>query len=153
MSTVSRGVGIEQGGVPDHLDGVALELVVGGRIGEPGWRPRVERRPTIGGRSLDGERTYPAPLGTDELLHVVLEREPVLSDEDLELQRLPAIGIDHRRPGLGHDQGLVDGSVRRIDVAFGLVGSIVDRGGEHRCRDAVAERCRQITSVSVNVRS
>ena len=162
---VDRGAirGIEPAAVPDHLDDLVLEGLVGRRVTEARGRAGIDRQ-ALGSAVGHPERLDVTPGGADGLLDAVHDRDPVLGDHVLDLEGLPAVRVAHDRSRLCHDQGRVHGLVAGIVIARGLVrpvgqpkrddglGDPVPDGGRRAARrgrhvERVAERVHEIVEL------
>ena len=136
--------GIEEARVADDLDGLILVGLVGRRVPELGRGAGIDGRPRSApvreGKALDV-----APLRPDRLLDPVRDRDAVLADHVLELERLPAVRIDEAGvAGVLDDERRVDRLVVGRRVAVGLVRAVGLAVGEDGRRDPVADRRRAV---------
>ena len=133
--------GVEQAAVPDHLYRGLLEGVVAERVAEIGRITRIDRETVrIGvGQSKTGD---PTPVWSDELLQVGVGEDVVLEGHALDLQRLPAIGIDQAGASIGNHERLIDRGVVGIDVTVGLVGAVRQAFLDVAGGNPVSERTR-----------
>ena len=130
---VDRGNGrrVELTAVADHLDRLVLVGLVGQGVTEARWGAWIHRHardaPIGQGEPLDA-----APVRPDGPLDAILDRNPVLGDHVLELQRLPSVGVGHRDPRLRDDERRIDRLVVGGAVAPGLVRPVGHAIGDDR---------------------
>ena len=134
---------VERAAVPDDLDDLVLEHLVGRGISQPGRGAGIDRdaRGAAGGQA---ERRDVTPDRADGLLHPVGHRDAVLGDHVRDLKWLPAVGIAHERPGHRDDEGRIDGLVGRVVVSGRLVRPVCEAVGDHSFRDPVPDRRRRV---------
>ena len=130
---------------PDQLDHRVLHDLVA-RAAQPRLRTRVHGEP---GRGIDvlrsqGERDDVRPAHADEFLDRSADRNAVLSHEEVERQRLPAVRIDDVPDTRQlEDQLGIDGRIAgviRVATALALVRTVGRAIGDHRGGDPVPER-------------
>ena len=96
-------------------------------------------------RALHRERRHVTPLRADVRLHPRRQDDAVLRGCDGEIERLPHIRIDHRRPRAVVDERFVRRDVRgRVGVVGRLVCAVVMGDRQDVVRDAVSERYRVV---------
>jgi hypothetical protein len=132
--------GVELGAVPQYVDCGLLERRVCHGIVQARRRARIDgctrrRRGQCQGRDMP-------PMRPEEGLHLARYRQAVLGDLLTERQRLPGVGVAHRRPRLGNDERVVDRTVGVVDVPVVFEGAVAPAVVDRRLGDAVAE-CRR----------
>ena len=94
-------------------------------------------------RRFEGERRDPSPADAHEVLDPRTDGDPVLSHQEVEGQRLPAVRVEEvARAGQLEDERLVDGGIARgvrIAHARALVGAVFLAMADHGRGDPVAE--------------
>ena len=130
---------VEEAAVAEHLDRLSPIRRVGGRVAEAGLWPGIHGstgRATGG----NGERRHVTPVRTDRLLDPVRQRDPVLAQHVLDLERLPAIRVDERNTGFADDERRVHRCIARVGVAVRLVRAVRLAVVENTFRDPVPDR-------------
>jgi hypothetical protein len=127
----------------DDLDGLVLVHRIRCRIAELRRRTGIDRRP-VGPAAGQRESFHVAPVWADRLLDAVGHRDPVLGDHVLDLEGLPAVRVDHRRPWLSDGERRVHRRIVRRRVSAGLVRAVRLAVRQDGRSDPVAERGRRI---------
>ena len=135
---------IEQAAVPDDLDELVLQLLVGGRVAEPRRRARIDRC-SVGPSRGQRKTRHVSPLRANGLLDTVGHGDPVLGNHVGDLEWLPPIRVGHvtARSAID-DQRLIDRLVVGGRVSTRLVRTIRFARSEDRVRDPVADGCRRV---------
>ena len=142
-------VGIQRGGVAQHLGEAVLVLAAAGAA-EIGRRARVVEhavaRHGLAARQRQGERRHHAPVRADEALHPPRLHPARLVHEQAQRQRLPAVGVEQLAgAGVGHHHRRVGRPVVELErVGAELVGAVVVAVVQDQLGDAVADRGRVV---------